>query len=695
MASIKSQLSLTDGMTPVLRNVTRALDLVLDSFEELQQASGAAIDTANIDAARAVIDQVRSSVDDLEQSLADSGEEQERLNRSFKTGESNAGALLDKVKGIATAYLGMKGVKWLEESFGLFDTQNNAEIQLAVSLRNMGAAESAIDTLKQRAAELQGVTVYGDEALIGGAAEFATYMTDEAAISKMMGTLTNYAAGMSGGGAVGYSEMVDYATQLGKVLNGSFDGIAKKGFEVSDVQKEILENGSDMEKALVVDEIINESWDNLAKTMAKTPTGKITQMKNEWADMREEIAGNVYPTVMRLFDTIRLDGEDAREVIDGISTAINLAVTGFEKALKAAKGVYDFIDSHWTLIEPIILGIVGALLLYKVTTGAVSVVLGILSAAQALFSGQTLAAAAAQHGLNAAMWACPVTWILAGILLLVAVMLLLWENCEGFREYFADTWRKNADALMGFYNNAVVPVANWFFAAQSKMAIATSSFAGTCVNAWFDLASGVMDAVSWIAEKLSGLIELYNSVASFFGQATISVKGIDSFAAGLEDQRQYILSELDSYAGKYGTPTVLNKVNMDTFGAAADEMRDKIKDFTISGWLKDKWQELKDGFAGNGDEEEEEEEGGGNNEEILENTDEILDALKSADEDLAYLRDIAEMEAINRFTTAEVKIDMTGMTNRIDSDMDLDGVLTVLTDGFAEALEIAAEGAHQ
>ena len=52
--------------------------------------------------------------------------------------------------------------------------------------------------------------------------------------------------------------------------------------------------------------------------------------------------------------------------------------------------------------------------------------------------------------------------------------------------------------------------------------------------------------------------------------------------------------------------------------------------------------------------------------------------------------DIAERDAINRFTTAEVRIDMTGMTNRIEGGADLDGVISTLTDGFTEALLTAA-----
>ena len=77
-----------------------------------------------------------------------------------------------------------------------------------------------------------------------------------------------------------------------------------------------------------------------------------------------------------------------------------------------------------------------------------------------------------------------------------------------------------------------------------------------------------------------------------------------------------------------------------------------------------------------------------------ENTGATADALTASNEELAYLRDIAEREAINRFTTAEVRIDMTGMTNRIEGSADLDGVISELTNGFTEALVTAAEGVH-
>ena len=69
------------------------------------------------------------------------------------------------------------------------------------------------------------------------------------------------------------------------------------------------------------------------------------------------------------------------------------------------------------------------------------------------------------------------------------------------------------------------------------------------------------------------------------------------------------------------------------------------------------------------------------------------DKLSKSEEDLKYLRDIAARDAINRFTTAEIKIEQHN-NNNINSDMDLDGVVDYLVTTTAEAVNSVAEGVH-
>lgn len=74
-------------------------------------------------------------------------------------------------------------------------------------------------------------------------------------------------------------------------------------------------------------------------------------------------------------------------------------------------------------------------------------------------------------------------------------------------------------------------------------------------------------------------------------------------------------------------------------------------------------------------------------------TGKISDSMDITEDDLKYLRDLAEQEVINRFTTAEIKIDMTN-NNNINSETDLDGIVAYLEDTLYETMEIAAEGVH-
>ena len=75
------------------------------------------------------------------------------------------------------------------------------------------------------------------------------------------------------------------------------------------------------------------------------------------------------------------------------------------------------------------------------------------------------------------------------------------------------------------------------------------------------------------------------------------------------------------------------------------------------------------------------------------NTGKSAKSLEVTSEDLKYLRDIAERDTVNRFTTAEIKVDMKN-NNTIGSNMDLDGIINHLALGVTEAMEKAAEGVY-
>lgn len=78
---------------------------------------------------------------------------------------------------------------------------------------------------------------------------------------------------------------------------------------------------------------------------------------------------------------------------------------------------------------------------------------------------------------------------------------------------------------------------------------------------------------------------------------------------------------------------------------------------------------------------------------IADNTDQIADDVEMSTEDLELLRDIAERQEINKYTTAEIRVEMVN-NNTISSEMDIDGVVNLLEVRVQEAMAASAEGVH-
>lgn len=731
MGAVKSSLMLNDGMTATLRKINNAMNIVLNSFEAVQKASGQTFDTSNIAAARQEIGQANAMIEEMEQSYRECNNQQNALNKQITEGTSAAGGLLNTIKGIAATYLGMKGVNWVKDSLSLFDTQQNAETQLKTVLNNMGVAGDAFDNITKKASELSKVTVFGDETLIGGAAEFATYMDDDKAIAVMMDTLTNYAAGMSGGGEVGYTEMVDYATGLGKIMTGSFDAMTKKGFEFTDQQKEIIENGTDMQKALVISDVVNESWANLGTQMANTPNGSIIQLNNDIGDMREELAERVYPTVMQLFNTIKSNNENISNIIVGLAKPINFVLVLATKLVNAFASGYEYVHNHWGQIAPIVYGIAGAFSIYNAALAAhkgylmgAAVAQGIKTVAEyahanavlksaeaagvntAALGAEGTAAALAAAGLtaeqiatakatvaqgsfNTALLACPITWIIVGLIAIIAIVYAVVAAINKAQ----GTTISATGVIVGFIMAAgalildiVIGVINGIL--QLIWAIFVQPFIG--IIEWVLTAAdgGFTSFGGAVANLIGQIISWFLSLAKVVTSVIDTIFGTD-WSAGLSSLQDKVTAwGTNENAVKFDIEVPqIDRIGLGdaySFGySLGGKIDDKISSM-FSGVNTDDPFEVSDytGMLGDtlGD--------------ISDYTGSIADNTSKTSQELSYLRDIAEKEAINRFTTAEIKVDMTGMTNRIEGGMDIDGIISYLTEGVTEALVTAGEGVY-
>lgn len=382
-------------------------------------------------------------------------------------------------------------------------------------------------------------------------------------------------------------------------------------------------------------------------------------------------------------------------LVNGFALVANIAAGAFE----AISNIYTFMSDNWSMIGPIIMGVVAALLLYKGAVLAITAVetiaagvKGVLAAAQMMQTGETFAATAAQHGLNAALWACPITRIIVLIIALIA----LFYAAVGAVNKFAGTSVSATGIICGAFMVALsfvgnILVALWnlvvdVFVLINNLVATVANFIG---NVFTDPIGAVCRLFFDLADIVLGVLQaLASAIDAVFGS---------NLAGSVQGWRDSLGGWVDETFGK--GEEIIAKMNADdlklgrfeygeawdagySFGEGIDE---SIANFDPSKLFDTNIPDPGSYSSGIGD----------CVDDIAGNTGSIADSMEITEEDLKYLRDIAEQETINRFTTAEVSVNFGGITNNVSSDMDLDGVVNYISDRVAEELEIVAEGVHE
>ena len=707
---------LNDGISGVLRKINTALNTTLNAFEQVQRASGRAVDTAQIQAARAALVEANREVDDMAEGYRRAAQQEEVLNKGLRNGTSAADGLLGKVKGIVATLAAGAGAKAL---LGLSDKLTSTTARLSFLVDDGGS----VDELEQKimASAQRSRAAYLDTASAiasMGANAGRAFESNDELIAFMEQVNKQFVIG--GATAEGQSAAMLQLTQAmaagalrGEELNSILEnapGIARAIESYMGVAEGSIKSYA--EEGLITADVVK----NALLSVADETNAKFESMPMTWA----QICTKMQNTALAAFDPVLTRLNQVANSAQ-FNTVINGAINGLAMLATVATGVLDllingaaFVVDNWSWISPIVYGLVAAFIAYNavalITNGinaAMALAEGVKAAALMMSTGATFAQTAAQYGLNAALLACPITWI---VVLVIALVAAIYAACSAIAKF---TGIANSgfgvicggiNVVVQFFVNLGLTIANialgiWnaLGACAQNIGIAFSNVISG-VQAWFyNLLSTALTVVAGICEALNKLpfVEfdysgITNAASDYAAKAAEASGNIQDFVS-VGDAFNEGMSTFDTWQNGWVG---------DAFNAGAnwgDGVASGISDAVGGLFDMDLGAATDYGAGGLGT-------GGygdfamddllGNTGQTAANTGAAADALSTSTEELEYLRDIAERDAINRFTTAEVRIDMTGMTNRIEGGADLDGVISTLTDGFTEALLTAAEGVH-
>lgn len=705
----------TDTANSELEQLRSQLNQAVQDQEDLNRA----MERMDVSAANEAYLRLSSTVSNTERYIRDNTDEQGRFNCAIDEGTQGASDLMNVIKGAVAAYASVQTIgKVMDLSDQLTSTTArlnlmNDGLQTTQDLQNMiylsaersrGAYQATADAVSKLGL-MAGDAFSSSEEIIAFTEQlnkqFTIAGTETAGIEAAMLQLTQ----AMGSGVLRGEEYNSILEQAPNIIQAIADYMEVPKGQLKDMAAEGEITAEIVKNAMfaAADET-NAKFEAMPKTFSQI-----------WTSFQNTALMAFQPVLQRLNDVA--NSEAFQTFINGAIEALSMVAGIVVEIFNLIASVGSFIGENWSIISPIIYGIIGALAIYaaylgitkaaELASAAGKIILCVASYAHAAATGAeasaTAAATAAQYGFNAALLACPITWI---IILIIALIALFYAAVAAVNK-FAGTSVSATGIICGVFMVAAAFIGNLFvalinfvidiFVVLWNFIAAFANFFGNVFNdpvgaiarLFFDLVDTVLSLLQSLASaidtifgsNLAGAVQGWRDslggwVDSTFGQgeeimAKLNAEDLhlDRFEYSSAWDAGYSFGEgIDESIANFD-PSSLFDTNVPGAGDYAD----------LSGYGSDLG-----GLGGIGS----------GVDDIAGNTGAIADSMDITEEDLKYLRDIAEQEAVNRFTTAEISVDMSGMQNNISNGMDLDGVISGLTEGVNEAIDSMAEGVH-
>ena len=687
----------------------------LDQAVQAQQALNSAVDNMDVQAANDAYLRLSQTVSGTERYIRDNVDEQGRFNQKINEGTANADNLMNTIKSAIATYATVQTVGVV---FDLSDTLTSTTARLSMMNDGVQTTSELINMVYAAAQDARGsfdqmadvVARFGNNARDAfGSSEEVVAFAD--LIQKQM-TIAGASTQEAANAELQLSQALGSGVLRGDELNSIFEQAPNLIQNIADYLDvpigQIREMAADGElSASVVKAAIFSAADDINSKFESMPQ----TFAQIWTSSQNTALMSFQPVLNRLNEIANSDAfqQFVNNAIGGLSAVASVSL----EILNFLVNVADVVANNWSWISPIIGGVTAALMVYygwqlannaiSLASKGIKIALAVASYAYAAATGAevtaTAAATAAQYSLNTAFLASPVTWVVMGIIALIAVLLAVTNAIA----QVTGVTQSGVGIITGVIAVGGAFILNTIISLINSVITLGVSFWNMLAN--FAAAFGLIfnDPIAAIEVMF---LSLFNFIVSIVSSAagildTIFGSDLQSAVQGFQGFQDKIQTQINTTVENAGgdKPKTLDPSNYtmdrisygDAFSMGADfgdGVVGGISDLFNKTFNMDSVApsvDLSDYTAGIGD----------GVKDIAGNTGAIKNSLDITDEDLKYLRDIAEQEVINRFTTAEVKIDMSGMNNNISNGMDLDGVVSIMAEGVAEAIDTAAEGVHE
>lgn len=704
----------TDMANTELERLRAQLSLAVQQQEELNQA----MQDMDVSAANSAYLRLSQTIGGTEQYIRDNIDEQGRFNQAIRDGTSQADSLMKSIRGVVAAYLSIQSARnILDISDEL--TQTTARLgMMNAAFQEMGegfgSTNELVDAVYRSAQNARGA--FGDMAAV--VARFGNNARDAFGSSAEVVDFENLVQKQMVIAGAGTQESANAMLQLSQALGSG----VLRGDELNSIFEQapnLIQNIADYLDVPIgqIREIASEG--ELSADIVKASVfaaaddinAKFDEMPMTWGQTMQSWKNTALITFQPVLERINQIANS-----EGFQNFANGAIENMGMVAMVVLDIFDligmtgtFLADNWSIISPIIYGVVAALTAYLIIAGIVNTINAISAgieatkaAAQMMATGATFAETAAQYGLNAALAACPLTWI---IILIIALIAIIFAACNAIAKM---TGVANSgfgvicggvNVVIQFFKNLGLSVAN--------IALGIGNAIGAlCSNMMTAFKNAMCNVQSWFWNLLSTACSVIAGIAAELNKLPF----VEFDYSGLTSAADEYAAKAAEAAGNKGDYTSISGAfneGMNTFSTFQDGWVENAFNAGAS-WgdgIADKVSGFLDGLGntpGAQDYTTQTQNYGGGMEDISDGIDgsgaagniaDIKDSVSVTQEEMKYLRDLAEQETVNRYTIAEIHIDQTNHNN-VSSDMDLDGIVTGLTDAVNEAVGIVTEGVH-